>query len=107
MEKGTVWTHFCFDFWTVSLKGQQDDEVAETRMSLSNVGRVAAQPEHSLCKVDCVCLDRQPEQLQDSGPSSGFTNAFAVGHRFLLPWFIVIQGTSMFSGLFSISFAVS
>lgn len=36
----------------MSLKGQQDDEVAEKRMSLSNVGRAAAQPERSLCDVD-------------------------------------------------------
>lgn len=58
-----VWTHFCFDFWAMSLKGQQDDEVAEMIMSLLNVGRVAAQPELSLCNVDSACLDRGPAAI--------------------------------------------
>lgn len=91
----------------MSLKGQQDDEVAEKRMSLSNVGRAAAQPERSLCDVDVSVWTDDWNSSRTPGPSSGFASAFAVGHRFLLPWFIVTQGTSMLSGLFSISFAVS
>lgn len=76
-------------------------------MSLLNVRRVAAQPELSLCKVDSACLDRRPKQLSDSGVQQQFHQCLSRRSRFPLPWLIVIQGTSMFSGFFSISFAIS